>query len=68
MFKFHFQGIARGEKHISVVYIMNNRHDRFLQLVQDVPCEEHGNGIPETSYIPVYARLAVSVQFLPIFL
>lgn len=32
------------------------------QLVQDVHCREHGNGLPETSYIPVYARLATGLM------
>lgn len=61
-----FSRHCSGEIHTSVDCIMNNslHHGRFLQLVQDVHCREHGNGLPETSYIPVYVRLAVSFLFL----
>ncbi|KAI3468492.1 hypothetical protein Pfo_025155 [Paulownia fortunei] len=31
------------------------------QLVQDVHCREHGNGLSGTSYIPVYVRLATGL-------
>ncbi|KAL3844379.1 hypothetical protein ACJIZ3_001782 [Penstemon smallii] len=56
-------GIARGEKHTSILYIMNNslHHGRFMQLVQDVHCMEHGNGLSGTSYVPVYMRLATGL-------
>lgn len=62
--KLHFQGIARG-RNILRLCIMNNslHHGRFLQLVQDVHCREHGNGLPETTYVPIYVRLAVSLVF-----
>ncbi|XP_042034735.1 beta-amylase 8-like isoform X2 [Salvia splendens] len=30
-------------------------------LVQDVHCREHGNGLTETSYIPVYVKLATGL-------
>ncbi|KAL8536606.1 hypothetical protein ACS0TY_011980 [Phlomoides rotata] len=49
---------AKVDKYSSASAIDSPECLEARQLVQDVHCEEHGNGLSETSYIPVYARLA----------
>ncbi|KAH6760828.1 beta-amylase 2 [Perilla frutescens var. hirtella] len=52
---------AKLDKYSSVSAIDSPECLEAGQLVQDVHCREHANGLPKASYIPVYVRLATGL-------
>lgn len=52
---------AKLDKYSSVSVIDSPECLGAGQLVQDVHCRERANGLPETTYIPVYVRLATGL-------